>query len=297
MLRSADEYDVFERMKAVGKTLGGYGLKAATGRVRFDKYREYALPERAEDACKLIWAENVQRYAIRPSQERVGKEWLDGTITSALEPNITGNGIVVQRTTANEQPRRIIATQVAPDALSARHIYSENGTNFISLDGMDHPLFFLAALNSCFAEFAFRRLNSNTDVSAGELNALPFPPMSDEATVVEIEECVAEILAKGGVDASRADVARIIGLELRVDDLIGSLYGFDEEEVFEVQTALSADHSTIYDVTDEEEDEHFLTYLLRAGGRYTGCFHDRCAGGLAPEFPSRFHGGDVLSRE
>ena len=128
--------DAFTRVRAAGKTLAEYGLKAVTGSVRFDKYREYALPEHAKDACKLIWAENVQHYAISPSQKRVSKEWLD--------------------------------------------------------------------------------------------------------------------------------------------DLVGSLYGFDEEEVFDVQQALPADHCTIYDVTKDEEDKHLLEHLPWAGeeeARSYG-FHD-----------------------
>ena len=250
---SGFEYDVFERMKAAGRPLDAYGLKAVTGRIQFDKYRKYALPKRSANACRLIWAENVQRYANRKSLKRVGKEWLNAAITTVIAPNITSTGIVTQRITANEQPRRIIATLTSADALSANRVYSENHTNFIALDNTDHSLFFLAALNSSLMEFAFRKLNSNTQVSAGELNALPFPPMSREATVREIEECASEILKKGGVDGERNAIQRIIGLELRIDDLIGSLYGFTEDEVFDVQQLLP-DYTAIYGVTDEGED-------------------------------------------
>ena len=221
---------------------------------QFDKYRKYqALPKRSAKACRLIWAENAQRYANRKSLKRVGKEWLDSAILAVLAPNITSRGIVIQRTTANEQPRRIIATMMSTNALAANRVYSENGTNFISLDKTDHPLFYLAALNSSFMEFAFRRLNSNTHVSAGDINSLPFPPMSDDTAVAEIEGHVSEILSLGGVDSERRSIPRVISLEFRLDDLIGSLYGFTEDEVSSVQELLP-DFATVYGVTDEEED-------------------------------------------
>ena len=57
------DYFVFEQMNSVGAKLEDWGLKAETGKVQFDKYREYAQPNGADDACRLIWAENIQRYA------------------------------------------------------------------------------------------------------------------------------------------------------------------------------------------------------------------------------------------
>ena len=232
------DYKVFKRIASIGTTLETLGLKAETGKIQFDKYQEYAQSSNAGNACRLIWAENIQRYTSRETRVRTGKEWLAGAITQVVAPNIDGTGIVIQRVTANEQPRRIIATLITTEALAASRVYSENHTNFIPLERHPTPFFLLAVLNSSLMEFAFRRLNSNTQVSAGEINALPFPPMSDDATVQEIEAIATEIMNAGGVDCRSDMVQRTIANEHRLDVLIGSLYGFTEHEVRQIQASL-----------------------------------------------------------
>lgn len=241
------EYQVFERMNSVGVKLPDFGIQAETGKVQFNKYQDYAQPTNANEACRLIWAENIQRYARRESRKRMGKEWLRKDIVSVVPANITGAGIVTQRVSANEQPRRIIATLIDPESVSADNIYSENHTNFVPLGNGVSPSFVLGVLNSSLLEFVFRRLNSNTQVSAGEINSLPFPPLPDDKTLGEIETLVAGLLALGGVDAPAGKVEEAIEKERRLDILIGSLYGFSAAEVEQVQGLLPA-YEVVYGV-------------------------------------------------
>ena len=232
-------YQVFERMQAAGGRLAGFGLKAETGKLQFDKYQQYAQPANGAGAGRLIWAENIQRYALRPSRHRVGKEWLAPGITSAVPPNITGAGIVTQRTTATEQARRIIATLVTPQSAESQIAYSENGTNFVALSESAAPAsFLLGALNSILMEFLFRRLNSNVHVSAGEINQLPFPPLPGPRQLQEIDELVSGLLQLGGVDCGPAAAAQAMTWEHRLDLLIGGLYGFSPAEVEQIQQSL-----------------------------------------------------------
>ena len=233
------DYQVFESMNAVGVKLADFGLVAETGKIQFDKYKAYAQPDNSGDACRLIWAENIQRYTRRESRNRVGREWLSKDIAPVLTPNITGMGIVTQRTSANEQPRRIIATLITPEVVGGNQVYSENGTNFVALeDDKGKAAFLISALNSSMMEFAFRRLNSNVHVSAGEINSLPFPPMPDETTLREIETLVSELMELGGVDCPRDAAQRALETERRLDTLIGALYGFTASEVEEIQNRL-----------------------------------------------------------
>ena len=175
---SGFDYRVFESMNSAGVKLASLGIKAETGKIQFDRYQEYAQPTSANNACRLMWAENIQRYALRPSNRRVGKEWLSNQIMAVVIPNIMGQGIVTQRVSANEQPRRIIATLLRADEMVSGRIYSENHTNFIPLQNSGAGAIVIASLNSSLMEYIFRRLNSNTQVSAGEINQLPFPAIS-----------------------------------------------------------------------------------------------------------------------
>ena len=241
------EYEAMERMSATGVSLADLGLNAATGKVQFDKYRQYAQPTNANKACRLIWAENTQRYAWRAAEKRVGKEWLSDQFTSVMPPNITGAGIVTQRISANEQPRRIIASLVTPAIAGSSVAYSENHTNFIPLEDETKGAFLLAALNSSPMEFIFRRLNSNTQVSAGELNTLPFPSIPNDDALAEIAGIVSELLRDGGVDCDTASAARLIALERELDILVGALYGFSAGEVEQMQGML-ASYEVVYGV-------------------------------------------------
>lgn len=241
------EYQVFERMNSVGVKLADFGIQAETGKIQFNKYQDYAQPTNANEACRLIWAENIQRYARREARKRMSKEWLRKDIVSVVPANITGTGIVTQRVSANEQPRRIIASLIDSESVSADNIYSENHTNFIPLSNGGNPSFVLGVLNSSLLEFVFRRLNSNTQVSAGEINFLPFPPLPDDKTLGEIETLVAGLLALGGVDAPAGKVEEAIAKERRLDILIGSLYGFSAAEVERVQELLPA-YEVVYGV-------------------------------------------------
>ena len=156
---------------------------------------------------------------------------------------------MTQRISANEQPRRIIASLVIPKGVGSGVVYSENHTNFIEIGDEVKGSFLLGALNSSMMEFVFRRLNSNTQVSAGELNALPFPPMPDADACKEIVDIVAHLLQYGGVDCQPAHRARMIGYERQLDVLTGGLYGFSADEVERVQRGLPT-YETVYGLKD-----------------------------------------------
>ena len=245
------EYRIFECMEAVGSKLSELGLKAETGKIQFDKYREYAQGTQTVKSPRLIWAENIQRYKIRDSKKRLGKEWLSVEIETEVRPNITDLGIMTQRVSANEQPRRIISTLIAPELMHATSTYSENHTNFISLEGSDvNYALLLSTLNSSLMEYIFRRLNSNTQVSAGEINKLPFPKTIEESTLREVETLVRNLLDIGGVDCELRTVAQAIKYERRLDHIIGSLYGLSATDVEEVQNQLPS-YGTVYGLDED----------------------------------------------
>ena len=255
------DYQVFEKMNAIGVKLASWSLKAETGKIQFDKYQDYVQTNNANGACRLIWAENVQRYALAPTVRRAGKEWLKQSITETISPSITGAGIVTQRITANEQPRRIIATLIRPEDTGTERVYSENHTNFIPLKENTKGYFILAALNSSPFEFLFRRLNSNTQVSAGELNALPFPPLPDDKTLAEIHSLVSDLLNWNGVECTLGNFDRALEREHRLDLLIGSLYGFSSDEVAQIQATMPS-HKFVYDPVPEGEDQALLRAMV-----------------------------------
>ncbi|MCI0723202.1 MAG: SAM-dependent methyltransferase, partial [Acidobacteria bacterium] len=88
--------------------------------------------------------------------------------------------VLLQRTTAKEQDRRLIAAEL-PRRFLMKHgaVVVENHLNMIrSMNGIPKvPAKVLAAfLNSQVVDQAFRCINGSVAVSAYELEALPLPP-------------------------------------------------------------------------------------------------------------------------
>ena len=75
-------------------------------------------------------------------------------------------------------------------------------------------------------------------MSAGELNILPLPTNPDTATLDEIGELVHSLMEIGGVDASPHKVQDAIAMEIKLDNIIGKLYGFTESEVVRIRELL-----------------------------------------------------------
>ena len=84
----------------------------------------------------------------------------------------------------------------------------------------------LGLLNSRFLDFVFRHVNSNTHVSAGELNALPMPDVTAEQQT-PIVALVDKILA-----AKRANPqADTSAWEREIDERVYRLYGLTAAEI------------------------------------------------------------------
>ncbi|GAJ03634.1 unnamed protein product [marine sediment metagenome] len=76
----------------------------------------------------------------------------------------------------------------------------------------------------------FRSLNSNTQVSAGEINNLPLAQLPERATLSRVADLVHELIALGGIDASQSDRRRALMIEAEIDMIVNSVYGFSDEE-------------------------------------------------------------------
>jgi hypothetical protein len=145
---------------------------------------------------------------------------------------ITEKTIVVQRVTAVEQPWRIIATLVSPKEFGIP-IQSENHTSYLERNSERLDLrFVLGLMNSALFDFLFRHINSNTQVSAGELNSLPFPKpnqKSEEEVIKLVDRILAAKKANPAADTST--------LEAEIDQLVYQLYGLTAEEIAIVEGA------------------------------------------------------------
>ena len=221
-------YEIFRKLKTL-KSFKTHGLSFTTGKIQWDLYKSVLSNSPTPTATRLIWAENVQRYCYLDARKRADRIYIN-TRLEKYQP-ITHDTIIVQRVTAVEQPRRIIAHLFSPDSFGYP-IQAENHTSYLEEIADMHLKFVLGILNSKFIDFIFRHLNSNTQVSAGELNALPFPD-SEDSIRESIINFVDQILTAKRTDPN-TDVS---DLENEIDQIVYLLYDLTPEEIAIVKGA------------------------------------------------------------
>jgi adenine-specific DNA-methyltransferase len=178
--------DTLARMR---HRLADWGYRVSTGPLVWNRHKDQLRVRLAENTYPLIWAEAVtsdgdfvhraeKRNHLPYFQTRPGDDWLKLRVPCVL----------IQRTTAKEQQRRLIAA-VMPASFVKKHgaVVVENHLNMILPKSRSRPKVsanaLAAFLNSSVADEAFRCISGSVAVSAFELEALPLPPPSKMAAI------------------------------------------------------------------------------------------------------------------
>ncbi|HEX4159474.1 MAG TPA: N-6 DNA methylase [Rhizomicrobium sp.] len=192
--------------------LSDWGYEVSTGPLVWNRHKPQLRTARGKTSLPLVWAESVTfdgRFEFRAAKKNhapwfeimgTGDEWLIARKTCVL----------VQRTTAKEQSRRLIAAELPPDIIEKHGgVVIENHLNMIRSKStpLVSPACLAAVLNSRAADEAFRCISGSVAVSAFELESLPVP-------------------APAAMRAVERLIARHASSE-RIDAAIGKLYGIN----------------------------------------------------------------------
>ena len=170
--------------------LADYGYTVSTGPLVWNRHKPSLRDHPGKERFPLIWAESVRPDSVFEfrAKKRNHKPYFE---PQAREQWVVTDFpcVLLQRTTAKEQSRRLIAAQL-PASFIKEHgaVVIENHLNMIRpLNGTPNvsPAVLAALLNSDVVDQVFRCINGSVAVSAYELEALPLP--SPEATA-ELEE-------------------------------------------------------------------------------------------------------------
>jgi adenine-specific DNA-methyltransferase len=170
---------------AVTETMPGrladLGYRVATGPLVWNRFKSQLRDTPGRDnVYPLIWSEAV----CTDGRFRFRAEKKNHSLFFELEPGddfllVREGAVLVQRTTAKEQRRRIIAAEL-PAAFVDLHggVVVENHLNMLVPSGEPKiSLNVLAALlNSAIIDQLFRCISGSVAVSAFELEAVPLPP-------------------------------------------------------------------------------------------------------------------------
>lgn len=178
--RCAQQAPLVATLSRMTHRLADWGYTVSTGPLVWNRFKNQLVTRPGQQRYPLIWAEAVTsdgRFIWRAEkknhtpwfQTRPGDGWL---VTSSL-------CVLLQRTTAKEQSRRLIAAALPATFLETHGaVVIENHLNMLRplSDRLAVPAATLAAfLNSDAADRAFRCVSGSVAVSAYELEALPLP--------------------------------------------------------------------------------------------------------------------------
>ena len=182
--RSDRQRKLVGRVSRLPYRLADYGYTVSTGPLVWNRHKSGLRDEPGKGRYPLLWAESVRsngEFQFR-AQKRNHKPY--------FEPQEKEHWVVtdfacvlLQRTTAKEQCRRLIAAEL-PEHFIRKHgaVVVENHLNMIKpLNGTPKvsPAALAALLNSDVVDQVFRCINGSVAVSAYELQALPLPSPDD----------------------------------------------------------------------------------------------------------------------
>ncbi|MXZ28460.1 MAG: N-6 DNA methylase [Gammaproteobacteria bacterium] len=178
--RSARQRDLLGRVSRLRYRLADYGYTVSTGPLVWNRHKESLRDEPAEGRYPLIWAESVRSGGVFEfrAEKRNHKPYFEPTAREQWV--VTSNPcVLLQRTTAKEQSRRLIAAELPGSFIEAHGaVVVENHLNMIKPLNKTPPVspaILTALLNSTTVDQVFRCINGSVAVSAYELQALPLP--------------------------------------------------------------------------------------------------------------------------
>ncbi|GAD55854.1 Eco57I restriction-modification methylase domain-containing protein [Limimaricola cinnabarinus] len=208
--RRGSQHAIARAMGTMPARLADWGYEVRTGPVDgSDRSREDCAG--TAGAVPMLWPEAVSAQGLDwPRAKRGRSAWYRAT--GQEMKLVTRPCLLLQRTTALEQPRRLVAAVLEVDLLQSHGAVAiENHLNILAPVGPCPavPLEVLCAVfNSVAASEAFRCLSGSTAVSAYELRHLPLP---DPAALVPLSALVA---AGADPEAIEAECLRLYAGDL-----------------------------------------------------------------------------------
>ena len=170
--------------------ISDYGYSVSTGPLVWNRHKDSLRVSRTDGSFPLVWAESVRKdgtfeFCARNRNHKPYFEPKDSEFWVVTQQPC----VLLQRTTAKEQNRRLFAAEL-PTWFIKQHggAVVENHLNMLRSNGkapVVAPRVLTVLLNSDVVDQVFRCISGSVAVSAYEINALPLPsPLS----IVELEQ-------------------------------------------------------------------------------------------------------------
>jgi adenine-specific DNA-methyltransferase len=180
--RSPDDVPLVQTAARMTHRLGDYGWRVSTGPLVWNRRRPQLSGRPRETSLKVVWAADLDGGVLHQDRARDEMRWCQ--VQDEREQKflvLSEPAVLVQRTTAPEQPRRIIAATLDDATLASwgGGVIVENHVNVITCfdpASVLTPRLLAVLLDSDPLDRMYRCLTGSVAVSAYELAALPLPP-------------------------------------------------------------------------------------------------------------------------
>jgi adenine-specific DNA-methyltransferase len=187
--RIPSQQTLIDRLTTMPTRLADWGYKVSTGPLVWNRFKDQLRVRPSKDTLPLIWAEAVTfdgRFIFRADKRNHQPYFRPTDIDDWLK--VSTPCVLLQRTTAKEQARRLIAAEL-PASFIKEHgsVIIENHLNMVKpvrKKPLVCPATVAAVLNSEIVDQVFRCISGSVAVSAFELEALPLPS-ADSMKVIE----------------------------------------------------------------------------------------------------------------
>lgn len=178
----------FDPQTIGGATLADYGVSARAGYFVWNREGARLVTQLgSRRGFPLIWAKNVQPGELCRPAGKLGTRIDFVTFQDESPAVIRSTAAVMQRTTNDKQPRRLIAAMVDP-AVVARWggFVSENHTIVLTAQDPERLALAVALLNTAAVDQRYRRVSGTAAVSVTLLRQLDLPtPAAFQAALCE----------------------------------------------------------------------------------------------------------------
>lgn len=176
--RDPDRAAFLQKLREMPARLSTYGYSVSTGPLVWNRHKPQMRSLPVRGALPLVWAESVSAKGFAFSAKQRNHSPYIEVFESQPHLVIEDSCVLVQRTTAKEQDRRLICA-VLPQEFIDQHggVVVENHLNVVRAKaGSDISSDTIAAVLSSHAvDAVFRCISGSVAVSAYELNAIPLP--------------------------------------------------------------------------------------------------------------------------
>jgi adenine-specific DNA-methyltransferase len=205
--RKTMQAGVVRALQKNSDSLSSWGFQIVTGQLVWNRHKTQLTDKESLNCYPIIWSESVSQEGTfnLKSEKRNHRRFIK--VRSNQDWLLTKKEcIVLQRTTAKEQDKRLVAATLPKNLIKQfKALVVENHLNVILPIAPEIPLNVLAALlNSKALNDAFRTISGSVAVSAYELESLPLPA---PVTLKKLHILVSE---KASHDAIEAECLSIL---------------------------------------------------------------------------------------